>query len=64
MTSDRSTPSGTLATRLGYGPTDRLLIVNCDDLDSSHSANRRRDLDHRCTLRRPRDGTSVRAARA
>lgn len=29
----------TLAERLGYGRTDRLLIVNCDDLGSSHSAN-------------------------
>lgn len=29
----------TLAERLGYGPDDRLLIVNCDDLGSSHSAN-------------------------
>jgi len=29
----------TLAERLGYGPEDRLLIVNCDDLGSSHSAN-------------------------
>lgn len=28
-----------LAERLGYGPTDRLLIINCDDLGSSHSAN-------------------------
>jgi predicted glycoside hydrolase/deacetylase ChbG (UPF0249 family) len=28
-----------LAERLGYGPADRLLIVNCDDLGSSHSAN-------------------------
>jgi chitin disaccharide deacetylase len=28
-----------LAARLGYGPDDRLLIVNCDDLGSSHSAN-------------------------
>ena len=28
-----------LAERLGYGPTDRLLIVNCDDLGASHSAN-------------------------
>jgi predicted glycoside hydrolase/deacetylase ChbG (UPF0249 family) len=28
-----------LAERLGYGPGDRLLIVNCDDLGSSHSAN-------------------------
>jgi len=28
-----------LAERLGYGPDDRLLIVNCDDLGSSHSAN-------------------------
>ena len=29
----------TLAERLGYGPDARLLIVNCDDLGSSHSAN-------------------------
>ena len=29
----------TLAERLGYGPEDRLLIVNCDDLGSSHAAN-------------------------
>ena len=28
-----------LAERLGYGPEDRLLIINCDDLGSSHSAN-------------------------
>lgn len=28
-----------LAERLGYGPQDRLLIINCDDLGSSHSAN-------------------------
>lgn len=30
----------TLAERLGYGPDERLLIVNCDDLGSSASANR------------------------
>jgi hypothetical protein len=29
----------TLAERLGYQPDDRLLIVNCDDLGSTHSAN-------------------------
>ena len=29
----------TLVERLGYGPESRLLIVNCDDLGSSHSAN-------------------------
>lgn len=29
-----------LAERLGYGPDARLLIVNCDDLGSSASANR------------------------
>ena len=29
----------TLAERLGYGPDDKLLILNCDDLGSSHSAN-------------------------
>jgi predicted glycoside hydrolase/deacetylase ChbG (UPF0249 family) len=28
----------TIAERLGYGPDDQLLIVNCDDLGSSHSA--------------------------
>jgi hypothetical protein len=28
-----------LAERIGYGPGDRLLIVNCDDLVSSHGAN-------------------------
>jgi predicted glycoside hydrolase/deacetylase ChbG (UPF0249 family) len=28
-----------LAERLGYGADERLLIVNCDDLGSSHSAN-------------------------
>ena len=30
---------GSLAERLGYRPADRLIIVNCDDLGSSHSAN-------------------------
>jgi predicted glycoside hydrolase/deacetylase ChbG (UPF0249 family) len=29
----------TLAERLGHGPDDRLLIVNCDDLGSTHAAN-------------------------
>src|ERR1700719_1807183 len=29
----------TLAERLGYDADDRLLIVNCDDLGSSHAAN-------------------------
>jgi predicted glycoside hydrolase/deacetylase ChbG (UPF0249 family) len=28
-----------LAERLGYGPSDRLVIINCDDLGSSHAAN-------------------------
>lgn len=32
-------PVRTLAERLGHGPDDRLLIVNCDDLGSSHAAN-------------------------
>jgi len=27
------------AERLGYPPEDRLLIVDCDELGSSHSAN-------------------------
>ncbi len=29
----------TLAERLGYGPEDRVLIINCDDLGSCHAAN-------------------------
>jgi len=29
----------TTAQRLGYGPDDRLLIINCDDLGSCHAAN-------------------------
>jgi predicted glycoside hydrolase/deacetylase ChbG (UPF0249 family) len=29
----------TLPERLGHGPNDRLLIINCDDLGSSHAAN-------------------------
>ena len=28
-----------LVERLGHGPGDRLLIVNCDDVSSSHGAN-------------------------
>ena len=28
-----------LAEQLGYGPDDRLLIINCDDLGSSYAAN-------------------------
>lgn len=28
-----------LGERLGYGPEDRLLIINCDDLGSTHAAN-------------------------
>lgn len=32
-------PTRTLAERLGYGPDDRIVIVNCDDLGSSHAAN-------------------------
>jgi chitin disaccharide deacetylase len=35
----RTVTSTTLAERLGYGPDDRLLIINCDDLGSSHAAN-------------------------
>lgn len=31
--------TGTLAERLGYGPEDRLLIVNCEDLGASHAGN-------------------------
>lgn len=29
----------TLAELLGYGPDDRLVIINCDDLGASHAAN-------------------------
>ena len=29
----------TLAEKLGYGPDDRVLIINCDDLGSSNAAN-------------------------
>jgi len=29
----------TLAERLGYGPDDRVLLINCDDLGSCHAAN-------------------------
>jgi len=32
-------PQETLAQRLGHGANARLLIVNCDDLGSSHGAN-------------------------
>ena len=35
-----SNPKLSLAERLGYGPDEKLLIVNCDDLGSSASANR------------------------
>jgi hypothetical protein len=31
--------TASLAERLGYGADERLLIVNCDDLGSSHAAN-------------------------
>lgn len=31
--------TASLAERLGYGPDERLLIVNCDDLGASHAAN-------------------------
>ncbi|HEY5007670.1 MAG TPA: polysaccharide deacetylase family protein, partial [Caulobacteraceae bacterium] len=31
--------AASLAERLGYGADERLLIVNCDDLGSSHAAN-------------------------
>jgi hypothetical protein len=35
-----TTPAPTsLAERLGYGPDDRLLIINCDDLGFCHAAN-------------------------
>jgi predicted glycoside hydrolase/deacetylase ChbG (UPF0249 family) len=33
------TASASLAVRLGHRPDERLLIVNCDDLGSSHAAN-------------------------
>ena len=31
--------TASLAERLGYGADERLLIVNCDDIGSSHAAN-------------------------
>ncbi|HEY5290143.1 MAG TPA: ChbG/HpnK family deacetylase [Caulobacteraceae bacterium] len=39
MRQPREVDTTTLAERLGYGPGERLLIVNCDDLGSSHAAN-------------------------
>ncbi|QGG94330.1 polysaccharide deacetylase family protein [Actinomarinicola tropica] len=39
MTSSRRDTGPTLAERLGYRPDDRVVIVNCDDLGSSHAAN-------------------------
>jgi predicted glycoside hydrolase/deacetylase ChbG (UPF0249 family) len=39
MTSRNLGPLSNLAARLGHGANSRLLIVNCDDLGSSHSAN-------------------------
>ncbi|MBK5223761.1 MAG: polysaccharide deacetylase family protein [Acidimicrobiia bacterium] len=37
---DHTVPAGTsLAERFGYRPDDRVVIVNCDDLGSSHAAN-------------------------
>jgi hypothetical protein len=33
------TQAGSLVERLGYGPDARLVILNCDDLGSSHAAN-------------------------
>ena len=40
-----TTTDGTLAERLGYRADDRVVIVNCDDLGSSHAAN---DAIYRC----------------
>ena len=39
MTLRNSGPLSNLAARLGHSANSRLLIVNCDDLGSSHSAN-------------------------
>ena len=39
MTLRDSGPLSNLAVRLGHSADSRLLIVNCDDLGSSHSAN-------------------------
>jgi predicted glycoside hydrolase/deacetylase ChbG (UPF0249 family) len=33
------TATTTLAERLGHGPDDKLVIISCDDLGSSHAAN-------------------------
>jgi predicted glycoside hydrolase/deacetylase ChbG (UPF0249 family) len=40
--------TSTVAERLGYAPTDRLIIVNCDDLGCSRSANRAIESALRC----------------
>lgn len=39
MTLRNSGPLSNLAARLGHSTNSRLLIVNCDDLGSSHSAH-------------------------
>lgn len=39
MALDNQMTFSTLAERLGHQPEDRLLIINCDDLGVSHSAN-------------------------
>ena len=39
MTLRSSGPLSNLVARLGHSANSRLLIVNCDDLGSSHSAN-------------------------
>lgn len=37
---DQTTSAGpSLAERLGFGPDDRVVVVNCDDLGSSYAAN-------------------------
>lgn len=38
-TGERLIWRASVAESLGFGPDDRLLIVNCDDFGSSHSAN-------------------------
>jgi predicted glycoside hydrolase/deacetylase ChbG (UPF0249 family) len=53
-TSHGSGRRASLAERLGYGPEVRLLIVNCDDLGSSRSANL-------ATLRAMTDGIATSA---
>ncbi|HEX3407832.1 MAG TPA: ChbG/HpnK family deacetylase, partial [Caulobacteraceae bacterium] len=39
MDTQAAAPGASLVERLGYAPDARLVILNCDDLGSSHAAN-------------------------